>query len=94
MVSKKITITNISGLHMGAAGKMCDEAVKYTETEIHFKYNNFDGNEAVGNAKSMLSVLGAGIKAGDEIEVICEGAQEEEALYAIVELVEDNFNEF
>ena len=90
MVSKKITITNISGLHMGAAGKMCDEAVKYTETEIRFKYN---GNHE-GNAKSMLSVLGAGIKAGEEVEIICDGPKEEEALYAIVEMIEGNFDEF
>ncbi|MCR4610431.1 MAG: HPr family phosphocarrier protein [Lachnospiraceae bacterium] len=90
MVSKKVTITNLSGLHMGAAGKLCDEAVKYTDTEIKFKYKG----DYEANAKSMLSVLGAGVMAGQEIEISCEGPEEEKALLALVELVESNFDEF
>lgn len=89
MVSKKITITNLSGLHVGATGKLCDEAVKYTDTEIHFKYKG----DHEGNLKSMLSVLGAGIQAGDEIEIFCEGPSEEKALLSLVEMVENNFDE-
>ena len=40
-----------------------------------------------------LSVLGACIKSGDEIELICEGEDEEEALNAIVEAIEDGLGE-
>lgn len=90
MVNKKVTITNLSGLHMGAAGKFCDEAIKYTDTSIKFIYK--DNYEA--NAKSMLSVLGASVQAGQDIEIICDGPQEEEALLSLVELVESNFDEF
>ncbi len=90
MVSKKVSITNLSGLHMGAAGKLCDEAIKYTDTSVKFLYRG--SHEA--NAKSMLSVLGASVKAGDEIEIICDGPQEEEALYSLVVLIENNFDEF
>jgi phosphocarrier protein len=43
---------------------------------------NYRGNTA--NAKSVLSVLGACIKTGDEIELVCEGADEELALASIV----------
>ena len=45
------------------------------------------------NAKSVLSVLGACIKSGDEIEIICEGTDEEAALKGMTELVEDGIGE-
>lgn len=89
MVKREVTITNISGLHTAAAGKFCDEAVRYEDTQIRFRYKK--GREA--NAKSMLSVLGAGIQAGDSIEIICEGDSEKEALCSLVELVESDFDE-
>ena len=90
MISKKIAITNISGLHLGASGRLVDEAVKYTNTTIHFKY----GGDHTGNAKSMLSVLGANVKPGEEIELICDGPEEEKALLDLVELIETNFGEY
>ena len=45
------------------------------------------------NAKSVLSVLGACIKSGDEINIICEGDDEEEALREMVRIVEDGLGE-
>ena len=50
-----------------------------------------DGTEV--NAKSVLSVLGACIKFGDEIEFVCEGDDEDEALKAMVEAVESGLGE-
>ena len=55
---------------------------------ITFTYR---GNTA--NAKSVLSVLGACIKCGDEIEFICDGIDEEEALKALVNAVESGLGE-
>ena len=47
-------------------------------------------NENVtANAKSVLSVLGACIKDRDEIEIICEGEDEEEALQEMIRVVEN-----
>ena len=45
------------------------------------------------NAKSVLSVLGACIKSGDEITIICEGEDEETALSDMVQLVKDGLGE-
>ena len=45
------------------------------------------------NAKSVLSVLGACVKSGDEIELICEGEDEEEALKKMVEAIEAGLGE-
>ena len=61
MVSQKVKIINPTGLHLRPAGNLCKEAMKYN-SKITFEYS---GNTA--NAKSVLSVLGACIKSGDEI---------------------------
>ena len=87
MVSQKITITNPSGLHLRPAGNLCNEALKY-KSLITF---SFDGGTA--NAKSVLSVLGACVKCGDEIELVCEGADEQEAMKAVVDAISSGLGE-
>lgn len=64
------------------------------QTAIQFKSKvtfAFDGGTS--NAKSVLSVLGACVKSGDEIELICEGEDEEEALKQMVEAIEAGLGE-
>jgi phosphocarrier protein len=61
--------------------------MKY-KSRITFEYS---GNTA--NAKSVLSVLGACIKCGDEIRLICEGEDEEKALEALIIFVKDGLGE-
>ena len=87
MISQKITITNPSGLHLRPAGNLCNEAMKY-KSLITF---SFDGGTA--NAKSVLSVLGACGKCGDEIELVCEGADEREAMEALVGAISSGLGE-
>jgi len=45
------------------------------------------------NAKSVLSVLGACVKSGDVIEVICDGEDEETALKTLVDAIESGLGE-
>ena len=87
MVSQKVRIINPTGLHLRPAGLLCKEALKY-QASIKFQYKN-----ATANAKSVLSVLGACVKSGDEITFICEGADEEAALSAMVGIVESGLGE-
>lgn len=87
MVSQKMKIMNPTGLHLRPAGNLCREAMKY-KSRITFDYS---GNTA--NAKSVLSVLGACIKSGDEITLICEGEDEEKALEALVEFIHTGLGE-
>ena len=54
---------------------------------------NFFKTGTVWYAMIVLSVLGACIKTGDELEFICEGPDEEEALKAVVELVKNGLGE-
>lgn len=87
MVSKKVTIKNPTGLHLRPAGILCNEAIKY-QSKVIFDY--FGGT---ANAKSVLSVLGACIKCGDEIELICEGIDEQEALDGLTGAIDDGLGE-
>lgn len=87
MVSQKVIIKNPTGLHLRPAGILCKEAMNY-KSLITFNFR-----DTTANAKSVLSVLGACIKSGDEIELVCEGADEEEALAALVGVIEDGLGE-
>ncbi|MGI6007860.1 MAG: HPr family phosphocarrier protein [Ruminococcus sp.] len=87
MVSKKVVIVNPSGLHLKPAGLLCNIAIQY-KSLITFTYEN-----GTANAKSVLSVLGACIKCGDEIELVCEGPDEKTALAEITEAIESGLGE-
>ena len=87
MLSQAIKIKNPTGLHLRPAGNLCKEAMKF-KSKITFEYR---GNTA--NAKSVLSVLGSCVRGGDEIELFCDGVDEDEALKAMVKLIEDGLGE-
>lgn len=87
MVSQKVVIKNPTGLHLRPAGILCKEAMQY-KSLITFSFN-----DTTANAKSVLSVLGACVKCGDEIELSCDGEDEEEALRALVTAVESGLGE-
>ena len=87
MVNKKVMVKNPTGHHLRPAGVLCNEAMKY-QSQITFSY---DGGMA--NAKSVLSVLGACVKCGDEIEIMCEGADEQEALDNLVGAINSGLGE-
>lgn len=87
MISQKVTVKNPTGLHLRPAGILCKEAMKF-KSLITF---SFDGGTS--NAKSVLSVLGACVKCGDEIELVCEGVDEKEAMEALVTAIESGLGE-
>ena len=87
MVSQKVMIKNPTGLHLRPAGILCTEAMQY-KSLITFKFK-----DTTANAKSVLSVLGACVKSGDEIELVCDGEDEEDALKALVAAVESGLGE-
>ena len=87
MVCQKVVIKNPTGLHLRPAGILCKEAMQY-KSLITFSFN-----DTTANAKSVLSVLGACVKSGDEIELSCDGEDEAEALKALVAAVENGLGE-
>lgn len=82
MTKQKVIVKNQTGLHLRPAGILCRTAMLY-KSHITLTYG-----DANANAKSVLSVLGAGVKTGDELEITCEGVDEQEALEAMVKLFE------
>ena len=81
MVREKVTIKNPTGLHLRPAGRLCDGARKY-KSLITFQKDNKTAN-----------ALGCCIKSGDEVEFICEGEDEAEALAAMIRLVNSGLGE-
>lgn len=87
MVSQKFTVKNEQGLHMRPAGVLAKAAAKYPcavklvlgEKEI--------------NAKSIMLIIGGCIKCGMEVELVCNGEQEEAAFEEIKQLFETGFGE-
>ncbi len=59
------------------------------KSKVNFRYDE----QNTANAKSVLSVLGACIKSGDEIELICDGEDEAEALEYLIQYIEDGLGE-
>ena len=82
MTKQKVTVKNQSGLHLRPAGILCRTAMLYKSHII------ITCGDTTANAKSVLSVLGAGVKTGDELEIACEGVDEQVALEAMVNLFE------
>lgn len=87
MVSQKVTIKNPTGLHLRPAGILCKEAMKF-KSLITFQFR-----DTTANAKSVLSVLGACIKSGDEVEFFFDGEDEEEARDAVIGAIRDGLGE-
>ena len=74
MTKEKVTIENETGLHARPATEISKIAMKYP-CKITFLVN---GKEI--NAKSPLMIMAAGIKSKTELEIFCEGEEEEKAI--------------
>ncbi|MBQ5398510.1 MAG: HPr family phosphocarrier protein [Ruminococcus sp.] len=87
MVSKKLTIVNAQGFHMRPASTFATAMAKYS-SDVVLKHNGSDVN-----AKSLMNIIAACIKCGNEIEVVATGADENEALAEAVQMIESGFGE-
>lgn len=87
MIKREVTIKNPTGLHLRPAGVFCNTA-SYYDCQVMFQHG-----DTISNAKSVLSVLGACIKTGDSIVLICDGEGEEAAMEAMVKAVEEGLGE-
>lgn len=87
MISKQLEIENATGLHARPASEFTNAAAMY-KSKVDLEYKG-----KVLNAKSMISILSAGIEKGSTINVVVDGEDEVEALETLVALVESNFGE-
>lgn len=84
MVKYRIVIDDPLGLHLRPAGRLCELSLKY-QSKVQLR-----NGDHVANAKSVLSVLAARVQQGDEIELICDGIDEEEVLDALVKMLQED----
>ena len=93
MKEERIAVNNKVGLHARPAAIFVQEASKFT-SEISVSTQDPDTKEdRNANAKSILGILTLGVFQGMEIVIKAEGDDEEEAVAALVKMVEDNFGE-
>lgn len=85
-----LIIHNKVGLHARPAALFVQTANKF---EADIKVENLSGNPSPVNAKSILSLLTAGVECNDRIRVSADGEDEAEAMKALKELVGNNFGE-
>ncbi|MCD8104691.1 MAG: HPr family phosphocarrier protein [Lachnospiraceae bacterium] len=81
-MEKRMTVNNGLGLHLRPAGDLCTIAMEY-ESKITLCFRNREFN-----AKSLLSILSACVQSGDEIVMVFEGPDEEEAAERISSFIE------
>lgn len=87
MLSKNLTVVNPSGLHLRPAGVLSQTAMKFKCDVI------IQSGEKKIIAKSVLNVMAAGIKAGAEITLICDGEDEADAMATISQAIESGLGE-
>ena len=87
MITKEFTITNETGLHARPAALLVKTAAKFKSKIIVSK----DGFEV--NGKSIMGVMTLAAEKGSQIVVTADGKDEDHALKAISELIENKFNE-
>ena len=87
MIAKKFTLTNKEGLHMRPATVFSKAMALFTsDVNILFHDKKY-------NAKSVMMLMSACIKRGAEIEMQCEGPDEEAAMKKATELIESGFGD-
>ena len=87
MQKTTVTISNKLGLHARASAKLTKLAGGFA-CEVHMSRN---GRRI--NAKSIMGVMMLAAGMGSEVEIETDGADEVEALDALVVMIDDRFGE-
>jgi phosphocarrier protein HPr len=87
VIKKSVTISNKLGLHARASAKLTKLAGSFP-CEVWLSR----GDRRI-NAKSIMGVMMLAAGLGSTVELETNGAQEEEAMNAIVHLMDDKFGE-
>ena len=86
MITKEVVINNQVGLHARPATFFIQKANEFKSSIW------IEKEERRVNAKSLLGILSLGIVGGTSIRIIADGADEQQAVDALVELVESGFS--
>ena len=81
VISAKTIVHGAGGIHLRPAGSLAEAGIRYS-CRIWLAR----GSRQV-NGKSLLSILSLGIQDGAEVEVQCDGADEQEALETYLKIL-------
>jgi len=87
MFVKEVSVRNQVGLHARPATFFIQKANEYKSSIWVEK------EERRVNAKSLLGVLSLGIVGGTGIKIIADGPDEQQAVEALIELIETGFSD-
>lgn len=87
MIRREVTLINRLGLHARAASKLVQTASAW-ESAVFAEFN-----DRRVNAKSIMGVLLLAAPCGSNLVLEADGADEADALAALVELVDTRFGE-
>lgn len=90
MIETEITVKHKVGLHARPAALFVQTANKFPSS---IKVRNLTANGDFVDAKSIIMVLTLGVMNGHAIQLRAEGADEADAISALLSLVEGNFGE-
>ena len=86
-LKRRVTLKNAKGLHARAAGKFSSLARQF-DAKIQVQTSQ---GEAPG--RSVLDLMMLGARLGETLEITSEGEQAQDALEALVKLVQQRFGE-
>jgi phosphocarrier protein HPr len=86
-MERKIVVTNEKGIHIRPAGDIA-KLVKNFKSTVEIEFN---GKKA--NTKSVMILMSLNVKKGNEIKIIANGEDAEEAINALAALIESGFGE-
>ena len=87
MITREVVIKNQVGLHARPATFFIQKANEFKSSSWVEK------EERRVNAKSLLGVLSLGIVKGTAITIVADGADEDEAIATLAELIDSDFSE-
>jgi len=87
MIEKTITVTNKMGLHARPSARVVQTATRFKSEVFLIK------GDMIINAKSMLGVIALAAECGTELLVRAVGADEKEAVRALVQLFKKEFKD-
>ncbi len=87
MIKTTVTISNKLGLHARASAKLTKLASSFP-CQVHMSRN-----DRRVNAKSIMGVMMLAAGLGSSVELECEGEREDDAMKALIALINDKFGE-
>jgi phosphocarrier protein HPr len=87
MTEIQITIKNPTGLHARPAAQFVQKAASF-KSKVKIA-----GNNKAADGKSILAVMGMGLKQNSQIIITADGEDEEDCIKELEKLIKSNFGE-